>query len=74
MLASVAELASLSLTWSKTPQDTFCHVVAHIFFLFMTGTIEFSASGPILKQVLINEEIIKTKSKFCNKMIHGHRW
>ena len=30
MLASVAEQASLSLTWSETPEDTFCHVMAHI--------------------------------------------
>ena len=25
MLASVAEQASLSLTWSETPEDTFSH-------------------------------------------------
>ena len=25
MLASVAEQAGLSLTWSETPKDTFCH-------------------------------------------------
>ena len=30
MLASVAEQAGLSLTWSETPEDTFCRVVAHI--------------------------------------------
>ena len=29
-LASIAEQASLSLTWSETPEDTFCRVVAHI--------------------------------------------
>ena len=29
-LASVAEQASLSLTWSKTPDDTFSHDVAHL--------------------------------------------
>ena len=30
MLASVAEQASLSLTWSETPEDTFSHDKAHI--------------------------------------------
>ena len=30
MLASVAEQASLSLTWSETPEDTFSHNEAHI--------------------------------------------
>ena len=29
MLASVAEEASLSLTWSETPEDTFSHDEAH---------------------------------------------
>ena len=32
MLASVAEQASLSLTWSETPEDTFSRDEAHIFF------------------------------------------
>ena len=32
MLASVAEQASLSLTWSETPEDTFSHDEAHIQF------------------------------------------
>ena len=31
MLVSVAEQASLSLTWSETPEDTFSHDEAHIF-------------------------------------------
>ena len=30
MLASVAEQASLSLTWLETPTDTFSHDEAHI--------------------------------------------
>ena len=29
-LASVAEQASLSLTWSETPEDTFSHDEAHL--------------------------------------------
>ena len=31
MLASVAEQASLSLTWWETPEDMFSHDKAHIF-------------------------------------------
>ena len=31
MLASVAEQASLSLTWSETPEDTFSHEEAHLY-------------------------------------------
>ena len=31
MLASVAEQASLSLTWSKTPEDTFSHDEAQLY-------------------------------------------
>ena len=30
LLASVVEQASLSLTWSETPEDTFSHDVAHM--------------------------------------------
>ena len=32
MLASVAEQASLSLTWSETPEDMFSHGPAHILY------------------------------------------
>ena len=31
MLVTVAEQASLSLTWSETPEDTFSHDEAHVF-------------------------------------------
>ena len=31
MLASVAEQASMSLTWSETPEDTFSHDEAQLF-------------------------------------------
>ena len=33
MLASVVEQASLSLTWSETPEDTFSHDGAQLFCL-----------------------------------------
>ena len=32
-LASVAVQAGLCLAWSETPEDTFCHVVAHLYVL-----------------------------------------
>ena len=31
MLASIAEQASLSLTWWDTPEDTFYHDEAHLY-------------------------------------------
>ena len=31
MLASVAAQAGLCLAWSETPEDTFCHVMVHMF-------------------------------------------
>ena len=31
MLASVADQANLSLTWSETPEDTFSHNEAHTY-------------------------------------------
>ena len=42
MLASVAEQASLSLTWLETPEDTFSHDKAQmycdvLFFLIFSG-------------------------------------
>ena len=36
MLASVAEQASLSLTWSETSEDTFSHDEAHVI-LFLAA-------------------------------------
>ena len=34
MLASVAEQTIMSPTWSDTPEDTFSHDEAHIFFCY----------------------------------------
>ena len=39
-LASVAEQASLSLTWSQTPEDTFSRDEAHILYQQNTGQIK----------------------------------
>ena len=34
MLASVADQASLSLTWSENPEDSFSQYEAHLYFSF----------------------------------------
>ena len=39
MLASVAEQANLSLTWLETPEDTFSHDEAHMFYSAQTFII-----------------------------------
>ena len=39
MLASVAEQASLSLTWWETPEDTFSHDKAHVKVQFWYDTV-----------------------------------
>ena len=39
MIASVAEQASLSMTWSETPKDTFSHEEAHTVALALWASI-----------------------------------
>ena len=39
MLASIAEQASLSLTWLETPEDRFSHDEAHMLFLISLASI-----------------------------------
>ena len=34
-LVTVAEQVSLCLAWSETPEDTFCHGVAHLYSIFV---------------------------------------
>ena len=46
MVASVAEQASLSLTWLETPEDTFSHVVAHLLFHLFSFRIPFTTLEP----------------------------
>ena len=41
-LASIAEQASLSLTWSETPEDTFSHDEAHTVY-FLSRNVRFGA-------------------------------
>ena len=44
MLASVAEQASLSLTWSETPEDTFSYEAAHVILLYCPSELCSSAT------------------------------
>ena len=44
LLASVAEQASLSLTWSETPEDTFSHDKAHIFLLTSSKSEDYDGN------------------------------
>ena len=47
MLTSVAEQASLSLTWSETPEDTFSYDEAHMYFYFYSNFSDlFEQCGP----------------------------
>ena len=41
MLASVAEQANLSQTWSETPEDMFSHDEAHLFSKFKIDVTVF---------------------------------
>ena len=50
MLASVAQQASLSLTWSETPEDTFSHGVAHMFVTGMFGMHVVACTVLLLSQ------------------------
>ena len=42
MLASVAEQASLSLTWLETPEDTFSHDEAHVDSKDRSDNVKFT--------------------------------
>ena len=41
-LDSIVEQASLSLTWSETPEDMFCHGVAQWQVLYYKSVISYS--------------------------------
>ena len=43
-LVSVASQACLCLAWSKTPEDTFCHVVAPLYLCDVLNVAVFSVS------------------------------
>ena len=66
MLASVAEQASLRLTWSETPEDTFSYGVAHIYYLpiFHWKYLYFfeSLSG--------TRHFVEWRSSFCRDVRH----
>ena len=42
MLASVAEQASLSLTWLETPEDTFSHDEAQMLFMYSADVVPYT--------------------------------
>ena len=50
MLASVAEQASLSLTWSETPVDTFSHDEAHVLVRIRIHDCREMSSLPLRSQ------------------------
>ena len=54
MLASVAEQASLSLTWSETPEDTFSHDEAHVYFPSKRGKNELESTKTTLTSHKVN--------------------
>ena len=37
----MAVQAGLCLAWSETPEDTFCHVVVHIYIFFFQEKLRF---------------------------------
>ena len=61
MLASLAEQASLSLTWSETPEDTFSHDEAHMY---------------LDKQVFVNSEDLDQTApkKQSDEVLHVCHW
>ena len=70
-LASVAEQASLSLTWSETPEDTFSHGEAHKKLLFRIISFLcqlsrcFKISGQLLRLRGINQNAAVVFSAGC---------
>ena len=48
MLASVAEQASLSLTWSETPEDTFSHDEAQFVASEIENQIDYRFTAPVI--------------------------
>ena len=49
-LASVAAQAGLFLAWSETPEDTFCSVVAPMFFILVYESVKWYKSSHDKKQ------------------------
>ena len=47
MLASVAEQASLSLTWWETPEDRFSHDEAQVYVQFLFNILQNGLFGSI---------------------------
>ena len=69
MLISVAEQASLSLTWSETPEDTFSHDEAHIYCI---GIGDGFTVGLILKVLVIY--LLKAEQRWLSLAIHLYKF
>ena len=66
MLASVAEQAGLSLTWSETSEDTFSHDEAHnLFICYMTSRLRS-------KKISNNQELIQSDPISCPQNQNGN--
>ena len=66
MLASVAEQAGLSLTWSETSEDTFSHDEAHnLFICHMTSRLRS-------KKISNNQELIQSDPISCPQNQNGN--
>ena len=62
-LASIAEQASLSLTWSETPEDTFCRVMAHVVSVFTIHCSPDSVIVLVLSSNFMSDENLWRKLK-----------
>ena len=55
-LVFVAEQVSLCLAWSETPEDTFCHVVAHVYLLTVfSNSCLFNLNEPRHEKTCLRE-------------------
>ena len=70
MLASVAEQAGLSLTWSETPVDTFCHVEAQMYWLCPVQTIFIRSAASMFFYCFFYQQAFN----FCLNFVYWDRW
>ena len=73
MLASVDEQASLSLTWSETPEDTFSHNEAQIYLSWLMWKGWLWHKQIVKAQALAKLRAIPTNSKWALKKLFVER-
>ena len=76
MLASVAEQASLSLTWSETPEDTFSNGVAHMFSQHCSNDTEVARIQQVVNPhvgTILSEETLNDSLYFIISCYDPHR-